>query len=65
MLKKSNLLILIMVIGVVIMLLAFIVVPDKYPWYYEVLLYNIGLWPSLIAKRELQKMKLPSSSYSQ
>ena len=56
--KKSNWLILTIALGVAIMLLAFLVVPDKYPWYYEVLLYNIGLWPSLLAKRELKKMKL-------
>lgn len=62
MMKKSNWLILTIVLGVAVMLLAFIVVPDKYPWYYEVLLFNIGLWPWLIAKKELKKMKLQSNS---
>ena len=58
--KKSNWLRLTIVLGVAIMLLAFIVVPDEYPWYYEVLLYNIGFWPSLLAKKELKKINSPS-----
>jgi len=40
---------------VIIMITAFILVPEKYPWYYEVLAFNIGLWPWLLTKRELRK----------
>ena len=65
MMKKSNWLLLTIILGVVVMLLAFLVVPAKYPWYYEVLFFNVGLWPWLIAKKELKKMKLQSSQNSQ
>ena len=40
------------------MLISFVIIPDKYPWYYEILLFNVGLWPWLFAKNELKKMKL-------
>ena len=36
--------------GVVIMLVAFIVIPDAKPWYYEVLLFDVGLILTLIPK---------------
>jgi len=65
MMKKSNWLILTIVLGITIMLLTFLVVPDKYPWYYEVLLFNVGMWPWLLAKKELKKMKLQSNSKNQ
>ena len=32
------------------MLIAFIVVPDAKPWYYEVLLFDVGLVLTLIPK---------------
>ena len=35
----------------------FAIIPDEYPWYYELLLFNAGLWPWLFAKKELKKMK--------
>ncbi len=37
-------------VGVVIMLLAFVVIPDSQPWYYEVLLFDVGLLLVLIPK---------------
>jgi len=30
-------------LGVVIMLIAFPIVPKEYPWYYQVIVFNIGL----------------------
>jgi len=56
--KKTHLLNLSIVFGIFIMLTAFAVVPDGYPWYFEFLLFNAGLWPWLFAKTELKKMKL-------
>lgn len=55
--EKSHLLKLTYVLGVVVMILSFAIIPDKYPWYYELLLFNTGLWPWLLAKKEHQKMK--------
>lgn len=52
--KKEHLLKLVIALGVVIMLISFAIVPDEYPWYYEVLVFNIGLWPWLFAKKELK-----------
>ncbi len=53
----KNLIATLHVIGVVIMLLAFIVLPDSYPWYVEVLLFDVGLllifipkWPKIKAE---------------
>lgn len=54
---KLHVLRLIIVLGVILMFISFLVVPDEYPWYYELLLFNAGLWPWLIAKKELKKMK--------
>ena len=56
--KKTDLLRLVIVLGVVLMIISFAIVPDEYPWYYEFLLFNMGLWPWLFAKNELKKMKL-------
>jgi len=55
--KKIHLLYLISILGIVIMLTAFAIIPDQYPWYYEVLLFNLGLWPWLMAKKELKKIQ--------
>ena len=55
--KKTDLLRLVIVLGVVVMILSFAIIPDEYPWYYELLLFNAGLWPWLFAKKELKKMK--------
>lgn len=37
-------------LGVFIMLIAFLVVPESKVWYYEVLLFDIGLFLFLILK---------------
>jgi hypothetical protein len=55
--KKIHLLILTSAFGIIIMLTAFEVAPDGYPWYYDFSLFNAGLWPWLFAKNELNKMK--------
>jgi hypothetical protein len=55
--KKIHLLKLIIVLGVVVMLVSFAIVPDDCPWYYDALLFNVGLWPWLLAMKELKKMK--------
>nr|WP_293297170.1 hypothetical protein [Allomuricauda sp.] len=46
------------VIGVLIMLLAFPLIPDHYPWYYQVLLFNIGLGLFLSTKWDNLKNEL-------
>lgn len=53
--KKIHLLKLTVALGVVLMLISFAVVPEKYPSYYEILLFNTGLWPTFFAKRELKR----------
>jgi len=55
--KKTHLLKLTIALGVTVMIISFATVPDEYPWYYELLLFNAGLWPWLFAKKELKKMK--------
>jgi len=55
--KKTHLLKLTVILSIVIMLTSFAVIPEEYPWYYEVLLFNLGLWPWLLAKKELKKMQ--------
>jgi hypothetical protein len=60
--KKTDLLSLVIVLGVALMIIAFAIVPDEYPWYYEFLLFNVGLWPWLFAKKEQKKMKLQINS---
>jgi len=55
--EKTHLLKLATVSGVVVMIISFAIIPDEYPWYYELLLFNTGLWPWLFAKKELKKMK--------
>jgi hypothetical protein len=55
--EKTDVLRLIIVLGALLMFISFWVVPDEYPWYYEPLLFNAGLWPWLFAKKELKKMK--------
>lgn len=44
--------------GVLIMLLAFPLIPDHYPWYYQVLLFNIGLGLFLSTKWNKLKKEL-------
>ena len=48
--SKKNIHIALKIVGVIIMLIAFIVVPDAKPWYYEVLLFDVGLILTLIPK---------------
>jgi len=60
--EKTHLLKFIVALGIVVMIFSFAIVPDDYPWYYEVLLFNVGLWPWLFAKNELKKMKLQLNS---
>lgn len=57
--KKAQLLKLIIALGVVVMLAAFIVLPDDYPMYYEVLLFNLGFWPFFFSRKALKSMPLP------
>lgn len=40
--------------GVAVMLAAFIVLPDDYPVYYEVLLFNLGFWPFFFSRKALK-----------
>ena len=53
--KKENWFRIMRVLGVVIMLLAFPIVPQEYPWYYQLLLFNIGL--ALLLATKLTKLK--------
>jgi len=55
--KKTHLLKLTVILSIVMMLTSFAIIPDEYPWYYEVLLFNAGLWPWLFAKNELKKIQ--------
>lgn len=38
------------ILGVIIMLLAFPIISEKYPWYYQVLLFDMGLALVIITK---------------
>ncbi|MGE3757549.1 MAG: hypothetical protein AB7H97_07330 [Pseudobdellovibrionaceae bacterium] len=60
--KKTHLLKLTVIFSVLIMLTSFAIIPDEYPWYSEVLLFNIGLWSWLLAKNELKKIQSPLGS---
>lgn len=60
--EKTQLLKLMIALGVVVMLVSFVIIPEKYPWYYELLLFNAGLWPWLLAKKELKTMNSQFSS---
>lgn len=37
-------------IGILIMIFSFAIVPEHYPWYYEILLFDVGLLMMLYAK---------------
>jgi len=56
--KKAQLLRLITALGVVVMLAAFIVLPDDYPMYYEVLLFNLSFWPFFFSRKALKSIPL-------
>ena len=55
--EKTHLVSLVTFFGVVLMVISFAIVPDDYPWYYELLLFNAGLWPWLLAKKEQKKLR--------
>ncbi|MEQ9467935.1 MAG: hypothetical protein RLN88_11025 [Ekhidna sp.] len=56
--KNSLLQKIMLVAGVIIMLGAFAVVPESYPWYYELILFNIGMFMWLFSNRKsLKKVK--------
>lgn len=48
--KNTTTLATIRTIGILIMIFSFVVVPDHYPWYYEILLFDVGLLMMLYAK---------------
>lgn len=61
--KKENRIKLQKLLGIILMLIAFPIIPDHYPWYAELLLYNLGLvlllstkWRKL--KNELKIIKI-------
>ena len=43
------------ILGMTIMLTAFVLVPERYPWYYELLLFNVGTLTWLFSKHHLKK----------
>lgn len=43
------------ILGVVIMLIAFPIVPEEYPWYYQIIVFNIGL--ALLLATKWNKLK--------
>ncbi len=47
---KKNTSIILKFVGICIMLIAFFIVPDSKPWYYEVLLFDVGLIITIIPK---------------
>ncbi len=46
------------ILGITIMLLAFPIVPENYPWYVNVLLFNVGLILILTTKWNKLKKEL-------
>lgn len=60
--KKAQLLRLITALGVVVMLAAFIILPDDYPMYYEVLLFNLGFWPFFFSRKALKNLASPTTT---
>ncbi|WP_432410850.1 hypothetical protein [Rasiella sp. SM2506] len=48
--------------GVLIMLLAFPLIPDHFPWHYQVILFNIGLGLFLSTKWKQLKNELGITS---
>jgi len=53
------------ILGVVIMLLAFPIMPEDYPWYSSVLLYNTGVLLLLISKWDKFKKELGMNKKTQ
>lgn len=54
--KKSNWLKLIIALGIFVILIAFVVVPDDFPWYFELIIISIVMFPWLFAKSELNRL---------
>ena len=48
--RKEHWLWLLRILGIVIMLGAFPLIPKQYPWYYQVILFDIGLAAFLVTK---------------
>ena len=55
--KKLHLLRLAAILFVIVMISSFAIVPKDAPWYYNIILFNLGLWPWLFAKNELKKLR--------
>jgi len=56
--KIENRLKIVKALGVIIMLVAFPIIPDGYPWYYQTILFNIGLFLLLSTKWNKLKKEL-------
>ncbi len=56
--KKEYQLKILKILGVAIMLIAFPIIPDHYPWYYEMVLFNTGLIFLLATKWNKLKKEL-------
>ena len=56
--RKESKIKIVRVIAVLIMLAAFPLIPDHYPWYYQVLLFNVGLALALSTKWNKLKNEL-------
>ncbi|WP_425390771.1 alpha/beta hydrolase [Ekhidna sp.] len=52
---KNQLLKITCYVGIFIMISAFVVIPEKYSWYYEVLLFNLGMYMWLFTKWKRKK----------
>lgn len=46
--------------GIGIMLMAFIILPDGYPWYAELILFNIGMFLWLFGKSKMKQLNTPA-----
>lgn len=56
--RKENKIKIVRVVAVLIMLTAFPLIPDHNPWYYQVLLFNVGLGLALSTKWNKLKNEL-------
>lgn len=62
--SKKNIQIALKIVGVIIMLIAFPIVPESKPWYYSVLLFDIGLVLVIISKfPKLKEKYFPKKSH--
>ncbi len=62
--SKNNIHITLKIVGVIIMLIAFPIVPESKPWYYSVLLFDIGLILAMIPKfSKLKEKYFPKKSH--